>query len=100
DYQHPIFVLQFQELCHRDREVQISYIYCETNNVADYLTNLGYFFDFGSHLLDSPDRDLSHQFHYNLIGVLLSRFMYVPHTISVFSKSWLFDAHAALLVSL
>ncbi|CAN0841165.1 hypothetical protein LINGRAHAP2_LOCUS3129 [Linum grandiflorum] len=60
DHQHTVLVLQFQELCNRDWEVLIFYICREANNAAGYLANLGHSFDFDLHLLDSPDRVLSH----------------------------------------
>ncbi|CAN0876743.1 Putative ribonuclease H protein At1g65750 [Linum grandiflorum] len=76
-HQHAALVLQFQELCSRHWEVNISHIYREANFAADYLANLGHSLPYGMHLFDSPDRGLSHWLHYDLIGVSLPRFVRV-----------------------
>ncbi|CAN0826840.1 Putative ribonuclease H protein At1g65750, partial [Linum grandiflorum] len=47
DHQHTTLVMQFKELCSREWEVHLSHIYRETNNVADYLANLGHSFTYG-----------------------------------------------------
>ncbi|CAN0876421.1 Putative ribonuclease H protein At1g65750 [Linum grandiflorum] len=81
NHQHTILAMQFQELCSRNWGVHISHIYREANNAADYLANLGHSFDFGLHLLEYPDRGLSHWFNYHLIGVSLSRLVRVSNNI-------------------
>ncbi|CAN0892951.1 Putative ribonuclease H protein At1g65750 [Linum grandiflorum] len=67
DHQHEALVLHFKELHSRQWEVQLSHIYREANNAADYLANLGHSFSYRLHLFDSPDRGLSHLLHYVLI---------------------------------
>ncbi|CAN0826232.1 Putative ribonuclease H protein At1g65750 [Linum grandiflorum] len=80
-HQHAALVFQFKELCNRQWEVHLSHIYCEANNVADYLTNLGQSLIFGMHLFHSPDRGLSHWLQYDLIGVSLPRLVRVSNNI-------------------
>ncbi|CAN0914919.1 Putative ribonuclease H protein At1g65750 [Linum grandiflorum] len=60
DHQHGILVMQYQELCKRQWEVTLTHIYREANCDADYLANLGHSFVFGFHIVDEPDRGLSH----------------------------------------
>ncbi|CAN0918448.1 hypothetical protein LINGRAHAP2_LOCUS30868 [Linum grandiflorum] len=60
DHQHGALVMQFKDLCSRQWEVHLSHIYREANSAADYLANLGHSFTYGLHILDSPDRGLSH----------------------------------------
>ncbi|CAN0926318.1 Putative ribonuclease H protein At1g65750 [Linum grandiflorum] len=81
DHQHAALVLQFKELCSRHWEVHISHIYREANNAADYLANLGHSFVYGMHILDSPDRGLSHWLHHDIIGVSLPRLVRISNNI-------------------
>ncbi|CAN0914226.1 Putative ribonuclease H protein At1g65750 [Linum grandiflorum] len=81
DHQHAALVMQFKELCRRQWEVQISHIYREANNAADYLANLGHSFSYGIHLFDTPDRGLSHWLHYDLIGVSTPRLVMISNNI-------------------
>ncbi|CAN0857784.1 Putative ribonuclease H protein At1g65750 [Linum grandiflorum] len=73
DHQHAILVMQFQELCNLPWAVTLSHIYREANCAADYLANLGHSFMFGLHLVNLPDRGLSHWLRYDIIGVSLPR---------------------------
>ncbi|CAN0857782.1 Putative ribonuclease H protein At1g65750 [Linum grandiflorum] len=57
----------------RDDQVTLSHIYREANCAADYLANLGHSFMFGLHLVNLPDRGLSHWLRYDIIGVSLPR---------------------------
>ncbi|CAN0913132.1 hypothetical protein LINGRAHAP2_LOCUS27737 [Linum grandiflorum] len=52
--------LSFCSLRNSVAVIQISHIYREANNAADYLANLSYSFSYEMHLFDSPDRGLSH----------------------------------------
>ncbi|CAN0880995.1 Putative ribonuclease H protein At1g65750 [Linum grandiflorum] len=81
DHQHAALVMQFKELYSRQWEVHLSHIYREANNAADYLANLGHSFVYEMHILDSPDRDLSHWLHYDLIGVSLPRLVTISNNI-------------------
>ncbi|CAN0866786.1 Putative ribonuclease H protein At1g65750 [Linum grandiflorum] len=81
DHQHAALILQFKKLCSRQWEVQISHIYRETNNVADYLANLDHSFSYGMHLFGTPDRGLSDWLDYELIGVSTPRFVMVSNNI-------------------
>ncbi|CAN0870119.1 Putative ribonuclease H protein At1g65750 [Linum grandiflorum] len=73
DHQHEILVMQFKEFCSRQWEVNLSHIYREANNAADYLANFGHSLNYGLHIFDTPDRDLSHWIYYDLVGVSLPR---------------------------
>ncbi|CAN0841460.1 Putative ribonuclease H protein At1g65750 [Linum grandiflorum] len=73
DHQHTILAMQYQELCNRKWEVTLNHIYREANCAADYLANLGHSFIFGFHIVNLPDRGLSHWFRYDVIGVSLLR---------------------------
>ncbi|CAN0870121.1 Putative ribonuclease H protein At1g65750 [Linum grandiflorum] len=57
----------------RNWEVNLSHIYREANNAADYLANFGHSLNYGLHIFDTPDRDLSHWIYYDLVGVSLPR---------------------------
>ncbi|CAN0917038.1 Putative ribonuclease H protein At1g65750 [Linum grandiflorum] len=81
EHQHAALVLQFKELCSRHWEVHLSHSYREANYAADYLANLGHSFLYGMHIFDSPDRDLSHWLHYDLIGVSVPRLVRFTHNI-------------------
>ncbi|CAN0898190.1 Putative ribonuclease H protein At1g65750 [Linum grandiflorum] len=81
DHQHAALVLQFKEICSRQWEVNLSHIYREVNNAADYLANLGHSLTYGMHLFDSPDRGMSHWLHYDLIGIFLPRLVRVSNNI-------------------
>ncbi|CAN0872549.1 Putative ribonuclease H protein At1g65750 [Linum grandiflorum] len=81
DHQHAALVLQFKELRSRQWEVQISHIYREANNAADYLANLGHSFSYGMHIFDLPDRGLSQWLHYDLIGVSTPKIVMVSNNI-------------------
>ncbi|CAN0826536.1 hypothetical protein LINGRAPRIM_LOCUS2284 [Linum grandiflorum] len=52
--------MQFKELYYRQWEVNLSRIYRETNNIADYLANLGHSLYYGLHIFYAPHRDLSY----------------------------------------
>ncbi|CAN0919581.1 Putative ribonuclease H protein At1g65750 [Linum grandiflorum] len=79
DHQHAVLVLQFNEICSRQWEINLSHIYREENNAADYLANLRHSLTYGMHLFDFPDRGLSHWFHYDLIGIFLPRLISVSN---------------------
>ncbi|CAN0870349.1 Putative ribonuclease H protein At1g65750, partial [Linum grandiflorum] len=81
DHQHAILVVQYQELCKRQWEVTLTHIYREANCTADYLANLGHSFNLGFHIVDSPDRGLSHWLRYDVIGVSLPRSVRILNTI-------------------
>ncbi|CAN1238181.1 hypothetical protein LINGRAPRIM_LOCUS2053 [Linum grandiflorum] len=51
DHQHAIILLQYQDLCKRQWETSLTYIYHEANCTADYLANLGHSFVFGFHII-------------------------------------------------
>ncbi|CAN0870343.1 Putative ribonuclease H protein At1g65750 [Linum grandiflorum] len=53
----------------------------EANCTADYLANLGHSFNLGFHIVDSPDRGLSHWLRYDVIGVSLPRSVRILNTI-------------------
>ncbi|CAN0864646.1 Putative ribonuclease H protein At1g65750 [Linum grandiflorum] len=81
DHQHAILVMQYQDLCRRQWEVTLNHIYREANCAADYLANLGHSFAFGFHIVDLPDRGLSHWLRYDVIGVSLARSVSVLNNI-------------------
>ncbi|CAN0881643.1 Putative ribonuclease H protein At1g65750, partial [Linum grandiflorum] len=81
DHQHAVLVLQFKELCNRQWEVNLSHIYREANNAADYLANLSHSLTYGMHIFDSPDRGLSHWLYYDLIGISLPRLVRISNNI-------------------
>ncbi|CAN0880857.1 hypothetical protein LINGRAHAP2_LOCUS13885 [Linum grandiflorum] len=65
--------MQYQELCKPQLEVTLTHFYREENCVADYLANLGHSFVLGFHIVDLPDRGMSHWLRYDVIGVSLPR---------------------------
>ncbi|CAN0917034.1 Putative ribonuclease H protein At1g65750 [Linum grandiflorum] len=65
----------------KDFELEHQHSYREANYAADYLANLGHSFLYGMHIFDSPDRDLSHWLHYDLIGVSVPRLVRFTHNI-------------------
>ncbi|CAN0899356.1 hypothetical protein LINGRAHAP2_LOCUS20224 [Linum grandiflorum] len=65
--------MQFQELCNLPWAVTLTHIYREANCAADYLANLDHSFMFGLHLVNLPDRGLSHWLRYDIIDVSLPR---------------------------
>ncbi|CAN0824496.1 Putative ribonuclease H protein At1g65750, partial [Linum grandiflorum] len=67
-HQHAALVIQFKEW-----EVTLNHIYREANCAADYLANLDHFLMFGLHIVNLPDRGLSHWFRYKIINVSLTR---------------------------
>ncbi|CAN0925671.1 hypothetical protein LINGRAHAP2_LOCUS34891, partial [Linum grandiflorum] len=60
DHQHAVLVLQFKEIRSRQWEVNLSHIFREANNSANYLVNCGDSLSYGLHFFYSPDRGLSH----------------------------------------
>ncbi|CAN0915127.1 Putative ribonuclease H protein At1g65750, partial [Linum grandiflorum] len=81
DHHHAALVLQFKELRSRQWEVQLSHIYRDANNAADYLANLGHSFSYGLHLFDLLDRGMSHWLQYDLIGVSTPRSVMISNNI-------------------
>ncbi|CAN0904434.1 hypothetical protein LINGRAHAP2_LOCUS23089 [Linum grandiflorum] len=54
------FAIHFNEVCSRQWEVNLSHIYRQANNTADYLANFGHSLNYGLHIFVTPDRDQSH----------------------------------------
>ncbi|CAN1150080.1 hypothetical protein LINPERPRIM_LOCUS18408 [Linum perenne] len=66
---------KFQDLRARQWEVSIVHIYREANCCADYMANLGHSFWFGFHFFDYLISSLAQWLRYDLIGVVLPRFV-------------------------
>ncbi|CAN0920408.1 Putative ribonuclease H protein At1g65750 [Linum grandiflorum] len=73
EHQHAILVMQFQELYNLPWEVTLNHIYREANCAVNYLANLGHSYMFGLHIVNLPDRGLSHWLRYDIIAVSLPR---------------------------
>ncbi|CAN0910293.1 hypothetical protein LINGRAHAP2_LOCUS26213 [Linum grandiflorum] len=64
--------MQYQKLCKRHWEVTLTHIHREANCAADYLVNIDHSFMFGFHIVNVPDKFLSHWLRYDVISVSFS----------------------------
>ncbi|CAN1141513.1 hypothetical protein LINPERPRIM_LOCUS25540, partial [Linum perenne] len=54
-------------------EVSIHHIYCEANNAADYLANLGHQLELWTHVFPVPNNSLMYWLRFDFVGAGLPR---------------------------
>ncbi|CAN1149453.1 Putative ribonuclease H protein At1g65750 [Linum perenne] len=72
-HQHTNEVLTIRELMSRDWVVNLSHIFQEANQAADYLASIGYSRQLGTHLISTSDCNLGFVLRHDCMGISTPR---------------------------